>query len=206
MIAFLVIFGLFFLAIRGLLKYTSQSIGDESPLSKPITYAYPNGYLWWRETVSASPLAILVLFVTWLVLKNADTANHPWHFLLIGGTLALAAGSIYVFSRLYWTERQLVTIIKDTAVHLDPTTQSVVVSRAGTNTVLTAANVASIEIHTVFFGKLYYTYYRFIDLDGYATPIYDYGKGLPFGMEAYFKGIAISNFTYSYPTSPLPIN
>ncbi|WP_229364546.1 hypothetical protein [Fibrella aestuarina] len=206
MVTFLVVFGLFFLAIRGLLKYTSQTLGDESPLSQPVTYAYPNDYFWWRETVWVLPITLLVVYGDWLFLTRFPTATKLWHYLLIGFMPGLTAFFIYVLSRLYWTERQLATIIKDTLVYLDPPTQSMVVSRASTDTVLTTANVAAIEMHTVSFGKFLYLYFRFIDQDGCATPIYDYGKGLPFGIEAYFKGIPVTAFTHSYPTSPLPLS
>lgn len=206
MVTFLVVFGLFFLLMRWLLRYSSQSLGDESPLSKPVTYTYPNSYFWWRESIWALPLLIVMLVVGWLILKNYDTITQFWHYLVMGGVLALPVFLFYLLSRLDWTERQLATIIEDTAVHLDPATQSVVVSRADTDTVLTAANVVAIEIHLVSFGKFLYSYYRFIDRDGRATPIYDYGKGLPFGLEAYFKSVPVTAFDHSYPTSPLPLS
>lgn len=206
MVVFLVVFGLFALGLRWLLHYTSQTVGAASPLSKPVTYAYAHSYFWGRETVWVLPLALLLSCLSWLLMALLPTATQLWHYLLVVSFLALTIFFVYLLNRLFWVESQFVRIIRDTAIHLDPATRSVVVSRAGTDTVLTASTLAAIEFHAVTYGKLHYHYYRFIDQAGHATPIYDYGEGLSIAIDLYFNGVSTAGFAHRYPSAPLPLN
>ena len=82
---------------------------------------------------------------------------------------------------------------------LDPTTKSITVHRTGTSTVLTASTIALIESHTTAQGDFVYYHYRFVDHVGNATFFYNYGKGLRFAIDEYFKGVPTRWVEHKFP-------
>ncbi|MEZ0540516.1 hypothetical protein [Fibrella arboris] len=96
-------------------------------------------------------------------------------------------------------ERKFWTLIADTELTLDPAMKSIKVTRTGTSTLLTINNVALIESHSTAQGKFTYHHFRFVDHDGYSTFFFDYGKGLGFAIETYFKGVPIQWVEHKFP-------
>ncbi len=146
------------------------------------------------------------MWMSWLVLTNLNTATRPWHYLLAGSVLVLSVGFFYLVYKVSRLEERFWTIIKDTALALDPTTKSITVYRAGTSTVLTANTVALIESHITAQGKFSYLHFRFVDREGHATFFFDYGKGLGFALEDYFKGVPVKYVEHKFPFDTVPVS
>lgn len=186
--------------IYTLLRYTSESVGEESPLKTTVIYQYDEGsFLKWRHTPLWLCIGIFYSWVCWVIVSNLATATSIWHYVLTFSSLALCVVWFYLLNLLFLLEEKLCTIVDDTALELDPATKSITVHRAGTSTVLTASTVALIESHLTAQGKLSYWHFRFVDHDGQSTFFYDYGKGLRFAIEAYFKDVPTTWVKHKFP-------
>ncbi|NID11536.1 hypothetical protein [Fibrivirga algicola] len=119
--------------------------------------------------------------------------------------IAVCGASFYLLNKLFLLEEKFWTIIRHTSLVLDPAVKAITVHRAGTSTLLTAGNVALIESHITAQGKFAYFYFRFIDYDGNATFFFDYGKGLSFAIEDYFKGVPRKWVEHKFPFNTVQV-
>ncbi|MEZ0485677.1 hypothetical protein [Fibrella aquatica] len=184
-----------------MLRYTRESIGEDSPLKRVVVYQYGEwDFLKWANTPILVLLSFMVIWICWLLFTNSDTAAKPWHYILIGSAFLFCAGLFYIVYKVSQLEKRFWAIIDDTALELDPATKSITVFRAGTSTSLTADTVALIESHVVErSSKSPYYFYRFIDYDDNVTYFFDYGKGLRFAIEEYFKGVPMTWVEHKFP-------
>lgn len=188
------------------IRYTNESVGEASPLKRVVVYEYKAlDFLQWRQTPLIILIALFLYWVCWILLTNLDTATSPLHYVLTCLMLALCAGSFYLISKLLQLEDKFQTIIEHTALALDPATMSITVHRSGTSTVLTASSLAFIESHITAQGKFSYTHFRFVDHEGHDTFFFDYGKGLGFAIEDYFKGVPMKYVEHKFPFNTVQV-
>ncbi len=200
------VFSVFGWFIYRLIRYSNESVGADSPLERAVVYQYSEwGFLSWRQTPLIAPIPLFLIWVCWILLTSLDTATTSWHYVLAFCMPALCAGLFYLLNKLLLLEDKFSTIIDSTAIELDPATKSITVHRAGTATVLTADTVALIESHTTAQGKFAYYHFRFVGHDGRDTYFYDYGKGLRFAIEAYFKGVPMTWVEHKFPFNTVPV-
>lgn len=200
-------FGLVFaLSMRWLLRYTAQTVGEASPLTTCVTYEYGTDDFWrWRQTPTLVLIVLLLSFLCGMVLTHAPTATRLLHYGLIMGMFVLYGVYWILLLTLWRVEQRLAALVRHTYVVLDPPTQSLTLWRNDVPTVLTKDNVAVIEHHELIQGRLGYWFYRFIDQNGNNVFFYDYGRGLSFGIDAYFKGTPTRFVAHRYPFKSVSI-
>ncbi len=187
-----------------MIRYTRDSVGTDSPLERAVVYRYSEwDFLSWRQTPLIVSISLFLVWIFWVLLANLNTATSPWQYVIVFSMLALCAGYFYLLNKLFLLEEQLWTIIRDTSLTLDPAMQSITVHRSGTSTVLTASTVALIESHIT--GRSTYHHFRFVDHTGRDTFFYDYGKGLGFAIEAYFKAVPMKWVEHKFPFNTVPV-
>ena len=183
-----------------MLRYTSESVGEESPLKKAVVYQYgERDFLKWTNTPVGIFLCMVSIWLCWVVLSNIDTATSIWHYALTASCIALVVVSFYLLNLLFLLEEKFWTIINATSLTLDPVTKSITVHRVGTSTVLTTSTIALIESHVTTQGRFSYYHFRFVDHQGQSTFFYNYGKGLRFAIDEYFKGVPTTWVEHKFP-------
>lgn len=206
-VLFASVFLLFGWFIYRMLRYTNESVGEASPIKTTVVYQYgASDFLQWTNTPLWIFLCLISVWASWIVLSYLDTATSIWHYVLAISIIAVCVALFYLLNKLFLLEEQFWTIIRHTALVLDPTTKSITVHRAGTSTVLNADTVAQIESHITAQGKFAYFYFCFIDHDGNATFFFDYGKGLGFAIEAYFKGVPMKWIEHKFPFKTVSVS
>ena len=196
--------------IYKLIRYSAVTVGDEGPLKQVVQYAYgEDDLLKWSQLpwlLIVFPLLWVCWAITNVLVHGASSQTpvgaYPVVALLwvsLGGLLLLA----YHFFRI---EQKLWRMIVGTTLTLDPHTKSITVSRADRDLELTTANTAFIEHHWINQGRFGHYFYRFINHSGHSTVFYDYGKGLPFALETYFKGTPYRLVEHRYPFKAIPFS
>ena len=201
------LFAVFFLLFGGgiywLLRYTRHTVGDDSPLNKPVVYRYDAGnFLRWTNTPVVSFLCLILLCVSWVSLSNLPSAMSVRHYLLAVGAvaaIALTGWLSFLLNKFFLLEKKLWRIIRGTSLIADPAAKSLTLLREGDATVLTAANVVQINYHIVEQGRFHYFYFQFVDQRDQSTFFYDYGRGLSFAIGAYFKDVPSKTHLHTFP-------
>ena len=197
-VLFAVPFSLLGWFIYTMLRYTNESVGEESPLKTVVVYQYDEwDFLKWTNTPVMTFLCMMQVWACWVALSNIGTATNIWHYVLTISCVVLCVAYFYLLNKLFSIEKRFWTIINDTSLVLDPATKSITVQRSGTSTVLTASSITLIEMHVIGqSSKVSYHYFRFVDHDGDFTLFYDYGKGLRFAIDEYFKDVPVKWVTH----------
>lgn len=181
--------------IYWMIRYTAKSLGEESPLSVPVSYSIDA----WDYFMSFNflflifytVLNILFLYATLFIFIPA--AVLYWHWLLSASFLAVTLTALWWAVRLFDLEWQYWTITKDKTITLDPTDKSLEVADWDGTVRITAADVEEIEKHAPgpSSGKLVagYQYFIFKLKDGRRIYLNHNKSYLDYSIGDYFKTV-----------------
>ena len=197
--------------IYKLIRYSAMTVGDDGPLKQVVHYAYgEDDVLKWSQLSWLLLIVPLLLWVCWVVtnalVHDANNQVPVWAYAVVAMLWVLLGALLFLAYHFFRIEQNLWRMIVGTTLTLNPERKSVTVGRAGDDLELTATNTVLIEHHWLKQGRFGYQFYRFIDSSGRSTVFYDYSKGLPFAIEAYFRGVPYQLVEHCYPFKAIPFN
>ncbi|GAB3895716.1 hypothetical protein GCM10028803_12520 [Larkinella knui] len=191
--------------IYKLLRYSAQTIGDESPLVIVVTYEIED----WEYFVSFNFFFLLfftlinLFFLYAAVFFQISAAAVSWHWFI---RLCFLASSVYA---LWWCvllfrlEWQYWLITKGKTITLDPTDKSLEIATSQETVRLTAADVDEVEKHApgLNSGKMVagYQYFIFKLKDGRRVYLNHNKSYLDFAIDDYFKTVPTQRISHKIP-------
>ncbi|WP_338874234.1 hypothetical protein WBJ53_01255 [Spirosoma sp. SC4-14] len=127
-----------------MIRYTSKTIGDESPLYTEQSYslsAYDYFFRFFKILLAF--LLVQMIVLAWIIAKEAIRPHQPLLFLC---TLCFTGFAAY-FCFIFYFDWQYWTITKNVCITLNPHTPSIIISSPDQTSFLTPSNVVRIEHH-----------------------------------------------------------
>jgi len=141
---FVVVFIPFIWFIVKMLRYTSKTIGDESPLYSEQSYSISAyDYFFRFSKILLASLPAQMIFLAWIMAKEAIRLHEPLLFLfpLCFASFAAYICFIFYFDWQYWT------ITRNIYLTLNPHLPSITITSPNQISFLTPSNVVHIEHH-----------------------------------------------------------
>jgi hypothetical protein len=155
-----------------MLRFTDETIGENSPLYKIRTYEVSfNDYFFTFEKIGWAVCAFMMLLLS-KIMVDAALTQEPLLWLFV---LTFAAGSA-LFVSLFYVDWQYWLITRGVKVILDPIQPAIIVDSPSTYNILTPDNILRIEEHRKDPGKVSrmladYGYFLIYTKDGHCIPI-----------------------------------
>lgn len=191
--------------IYKLLRYTAQTIGDESPLVIVVTYKIEDWAYFSRFNFLFLIFFTLInLFMMYVMLFIAiPSATAYWHWLIGMGCLASSVYGLWYTFLIFKLEWQYWLITRNKTITLDPTDKSLEIATRYKTVRFAADDVQEIEQHSsgLASSKMVAGYgYLIFKLKDGRTAYLNLNKSyLEFALEDYFKNVPFRRIPHKIP-------
>lgn len=191
----------FFWFIHKILRYTSKTIGDESPLYSEQSYSISAyDYFFKLFKILLASLPPQMIFLAWITAKEAIRLHEP---LLLLFPLCFVAFAAY-FCFIFYIDWQYWTITRNVRMTLNPHVPSITISNPNQSSFLTPLSVVRIEHHLRKTENSKdplggYGYFLFYDTDQNVTQLNNIFLIHVEFLERFFKDVPQTIVWHTYP-------